>query len=100
MSARLREALELVLLFHSSGPWGDAKADRWREITGRYLPLKDGPTVTTAALCDHIRKVLAEPEPPVRCARCGCFAGHHAIDNKALRECTHCTRCQQFEAPT
>lgn len=66
-TARLREALELVLLFHSGGPWGDAKTDRWKAITGRYRPNfgsnTDSDEVTTRAMCDHIRKVL-EVKPP------------------------------------
>jgi hypothetical protein len=69
VSARLREALELVLLFHRGGPWGDAKTDRWREITGRYRPNfgsnTDSDEVTTRLMCDHIRKVLAEPHVEV-----------------------------------
>jgi hypothetical protein len=55
VSARLREALELVLLFHASGPWLDEHSARWHSITGDS---KTGATPKT--LCDHIRKVLAE----------------------------------------
>ena len=47
----LRDALELPLLFHSSGPWDDEKRDRWRKITGHD-------DATTRAMCAHIRKVL------------------------------------------
>lgn len=56
-SKLLRDALELPLLFHSAGPWDEAKRSRWRTITG-------GDDATTRAMCDHIRKVLEPRSTP------------------------------------
>ena len=46
---RLREALELTLLFY--GDWSDSARLRWREITG-------SDEATTRVMCDHVREVL------------------------------------------
>ena len=51
----LREACELVLLFHSGGAWDGMKVARWSGIT-------DHKECTTKVMCDHIRKVLSTPQ--------------------------------------
>lgn len=51
-----REALMLVLLFYSTGPWTDAAKAEWLKITGTR-------EATTKVLCDHVRAVLAENWP-------------------------------------
>ena len=53
-TARLREALELVLLFLSGG-WSLEKEAEFLRITGAIQ-------VNPIALTAHIRKVLAEPD--------------------------------------
>jgi hypothetical protein len=62
MSARLREALELVLLVHRGGPWATEERQRWLAVTGSQ-------EASTRSLCDHIRKVLAE-EGRLHCSVC------------------------------
>ena len=47
----LPAALEAVLLFHSGGPWNDAKNQRWRLLTGHD-------EATTRVLCDTAREAL------------------------------------------
>lgn len=47
------EVFELVLLFHSAGPWDEEKRQRWEEITGCS-------EATTKVLCDFVRAALAE----------------------------------------
>lgn len=54
MSDKLREALELVLLFHSGGPWNIERHRRWVAIAGHE-------EVTAKAMCDHVRKALDPP---------------------------------------
>jgi len=53
MVERLCGALELVLLYHSSSPWDDAKSKRWGREVGQV-------EATTAILCGHVRCVLAD----------------------------------------
>lgn len=53
-NARLREALELPLTFHSGSPWDAVKERRWLEITGSE-------EVTTKVMCDTIRAALRQP---------------------------------------
>lgn len=48
-------ALEAVLLFHSTPPWDWDKQDRWREIIGVE-------ECTAVILCDFIRKVSGKAE--------------------------------------
>jgi hypothetical protein len=48
---RLLNCAKATLLFHSGSPWSHAKADEWKEITG-----KD--EATTRVLCDFIREQL------------------------------------------
>lgn len=55
-NARLREALELVLLFYNS-TWDEKQRDKWWAITG-----KD--EATTKVMCDHIRAALAAVVKP------------------------------------
>lgn len=50
---RLRQGLELPLLFHSGGDWDNAKRLRWREITG-------SDEANTRVMCDHIRELLED----------------------------------------
>jgi hypothetical protein len=50
----MREALELVLLFHSGSAW-DKQQMRWNELTG-------GREATTRVLCDCAREALTFPE--------------------------------------
>jgi hypothetical protein len=52
---RLREALELVLMFHSGEPWTDSRKLRWREIVG-------DDNANSRAMCDHIREILEEED--------------------------------------
>ena len=49
---RMRDALNLVLLFHGGGEWGVEARAQWRAVTG-------GDDATTRALCDHIRQTIA-----------------------------------------
>jgi hypothetical protein len=53
----LVNALLMVLLFHRGGPWTAADSDAWVALGG-------GADVTTRALCDRIRAVLALPPTP------------------------------------
>ncbi len=48
---KLRDALQLALLFHRGGQWTEEDCRTWQAIT-------NNPEATTRALCDHIRKVL------------------------------------------
>jgi glycosyltransferase A (GT-A) superfamily protein (DUF2064 family) len=48
---RLRDALNLVLMFHSGGEWTTADRAQWKHVTG-------SDEATTKVLCDHIRKVM------------------------------------------
>ena len=50
------ELAELVLLFHSGGPWTPEKAARWAELTGNQ-------EATTKVLSDAARSVLATLSP-------------------------------------
>lgn len=50
---RLRNACRAVLLFHSSGPWDETKARRWRDLTGQT-------DATTKSLCDAVREALVD----------------------------------------
>ena len=50
-----REALEAVLLFFDSSPWGDDKAERWLALTGHE-------EATTKVLCDGVRAALSLPD--------------------------------------
>lgn len=54
-TGRLRDALEAVLLYHSSGSWDVAKRDRWVALTGSL-------EATTKVLCDVVRLALAESQ--------------------------------------
>lgn len=47
----MREALELVLLFHRADWWKPECQEKWKSVTGEEM-------VTTKVLCNHIRKVL------------------------------------------
>lgn len=69
------KALQLVLLFHSGGPWDDAKRETWQnntlDILGRPQSSTDGRwsdttgwEATTKVLCDCVRKVL-NPMPQI-----------------------------------
>jgi hypothetical protein len=51
--ARMRNALELVLLFHSGGEWDEVKAAKWNRLTQHREP-------TTRVLCDCVREALKE----------------------------------------
>lgn len=57
LAAALRAALDLPLLFHSGGPWDDAKRLRWLQITGTD-------EATTRVMGDTIRTLLAGSETP------------------------------------
>ena len=48
-----RDALRMVLLYHSGSPWDAEKQRRWQRWTGRD-------EATTRALCDQIRALLAK----------------------------------------
>lgn len=52
---RVREALELPLMFHAGGRWTSVRRKRWEEITGDT-------EATTHTMCDHIRAALAPVE--------------------------------------
>lgn len=47
-----RDALRLVLLFHSGGVWGEAQKTEWLRITGTT-------EATTKVMCEHVRSALA-----------------------------------------
>ncbi len=46
----VHDICEAVLLFHDSGPWDDAKSERWQELTGFD-------TATSELLCDWLRAI-------------------------------------------
>jgi hypothetical protein len=56
-NARLRAALEVVLLYLSPSPWDEAKSKRWEREVGQV-------EATTAILCGHIRSTLAAVRKP------------------------------------
>lgn len=47
----LFNAAKATLLFHSGGPWSNARRDEWLELTGRE-------EATTRNLCDFVREQL------------------------------------------
>jgi hypothetical protein len=49
---RLKNALALVLLFHSGQPWSVESGEQWQAITGSN-------NATTKGMCDHIRVLLS-----------------------------------------
>ena len=55
-SAAMANALEAVLLFHSSSPWDEDKERAWEVFTGTT-------EATTRNLCDTARKALGRPVP-------------------------------------
>jgi hypothetical protein len=52
---KMRDALELVLLFHEGGSWSNEKSERWAELSGNR-------EATTRTLCDCVRESLAGDE--------------------------------------
>jgi len=54
---RLEAACKATVLFHSGGPWSNAKASAWVRIAALLLddPFADA---TTKTLCDMQRKAL------------------------------------------
>jgi hypothetical protein len=51
----MRDALELVLMFHEGGSWSSEKSKRWDELSGNR-------EATTRTLCDCVRESLAGDE--------------------------------------
>lgn len=89
MSAE-RNALEAVLLFHSSSPWDDAKRARWRELTGSE-------EATVRVLCDLARAALgydfsnAARFASITCPKCK-RVSHHPEDVRHR----YCGACHAF----
>lgn len=86
----LREALEMVLVYHSGGPWTATKARRWERWTG-------GDFVSTHDLCSQIRVDLAratEPEGVTLPRRCG-FSVMQTI--RCVRTTGHSGICSEVE---
>ena len=63
-----RSCLEMVLLFHSPGPWDNDKLKQWARLQEPLLQIpgnggmRDGMfEVTTRRLCDVVRATLEKP---------------------------------------
>ena len=66
-NAKLKAAVELVLLFHSVSPWEEEKRDKWFSLLSCiYPPRQSIPLAsqqpTTKALCDACRLALKSAE--------------------------------------
>jgi hypothetical protein len=53
-NSRLRNACQMVLLFHGGGVWTRELQDRWDDLVG-----KSDSEATTKVLCDSIRAALS-----------------------------------------